>query len=348
MFIATVKSCCSRLSKLAIVGMSALVLTSVCLVLPAQADEAAKPVVIRFSHIVSGKAPKGQMALKFKELAEKRLPGQVVVKVYPRAMMYEDDQVVDAILKGDLEMAAPAVSKFTKYTSSLQVYDLPFLFDDMGAVDRFQHGPAGRGLLDSLAGHGIRGLGYLHNGMKQLSANQPLLQPADAAGLKFRIMSSDVLDAQFNVIGARAEKYPFGEVFNLLETKKIDGQENTWSNNYTTHFFRVQSHITETNHGVLDYMVITSTAFWDKLPTAMRSELEAALNEAIEWGNQKAAEENAQDRERIVASGETNVMTLTPSQRMQWVQAMRPVWKQFSGVIGQDLIDAALASNNKP
>ena len=329
--------------------LTAITLLISTLVLPTAVQAADdKPLLIRFSHIVSSKAPKGQMAVKFKELVEQRLPGKVDVRIYPRAMMYEDDQVVDAILQGNVELAAPAVSKFTGYTSSLQLYDLPFLFQDMAAVDRFQQGPAGKGLLDSLSGHGIRGLGYLHNGMKQLSANQPIVRPVDAAGLKFRIMSSNVLAAQFSVLGATAEKHAFGEVFNLLEKKTLDGQENTWSNTFTSHFFRVQSHMTETDHGVLDYMVITSTAFWDNLPADTRVVLEDCLREALVWGNAKAEEENRQGRERIISSGLTTVQTLTPQQRQAWVEAMRPVWKQFAPQIGQELIDAALAANRKP
>jgi C4-dicarboxylate-binding protein DctP len=306
---------------------------------------AAKPVVIRFSHIVSGKAPKGQMAQKFKELAEKRLPGRVVVRVYARAMMYEDDQVVDAIRRGDLELAAPAVSKLQPYTSRLQLFDLPFLFEDMAAVDRFQQGPAGQALLSSMAAVDIKGLGFLHNGMKQLSANSPLVAPLDAAGKRFRIMSSNVLEAQFNALGAVAKKVSFGDVFSQLESGGLDGQENTWSNMYTSHIFRAQSNITETNHGVLDYMVITSNTFWDNLPADMREPLNTAMQEAIAWGNAKAEEENLHDRELIRKSGESKLLTLTAGQRLLWVNAMRPVWDQFAPQIGGDLIKAALAAN---
>lgn len=305
----------------------------------------AEPVVIRFSHIVSGKAPKGQMAQKFKELAERRLPGRVVVRVYARAMMYEDDQVVDAIRRGDLELAAPAVSKLQPYTSRLQVFDLPFLFEDMAAVDRFQQGSAGQALLSSMEAVDIKGLGYLHNGMKQLSANAPLAAPQDAAGKRFRIMSSNVLEAQFNTLGAVTQKLPFGQVFNQLKSGGLDGQENTWSNMYTSQIFRAQSNITETNHGVLDYMVITSHTFWDRLPADMRQPLEAAMQEAIAWGNARAEEENLHDREVIRNSGESQLLTLTAGQRLLWVNAMHPVWDQFAPQIGADLIKAALAAN---
>ncbi|MCD6293182.1 MAG: DctP family TRAP transporter solute-binding subunit, partial [Deltaproteobacteria bacterium] len=193
----------------------------------------ADPVVIKFSHVVAENTPKGQMANKFKELVEKRLPGKVEVEVFPNSQLFGDNKVLEAMLLGDVQLAAPSLSKFKKYTKSLQLYDLPFLFKDMDAVGRFQSGPYGQKMLMSLKSKGLIGLGYLHNGLKQLSSNSPLKVPADAKKKKFRIMSSDVLAAQFEAVGAMPLKKPFSEVFTLLQTKAIDGQENTWSNIYS-------------------------------------------------------------------------------------------------------------------
>ena len=174
----------------------------------------AAPVEIKFSHVVAENTPKGQMALKFKELAEERLAGKVEVKVFPNSQLFGDNKVLEAMLLGDVQMAAPSLSKFQKYTKKLQIFDLPFLFKDMDAVERFQNGPEGQELLGSLRKKGLVGLGYLHNGMKQLSASQPLKTPADAAGKKFRIMTSDVLQAQFEAVDAVPLKKPFSLLTN--------------------------------------------------------------------------------------------------------------------------------------
>lgn len=307
----------------------------------------AAPVKIKFSHVVAENTPKGQAAVKFKELIEQRLPGKVVVEVYPNAQLFGDNKVLEAMLLGDVQMAAPALSKFQKYTKQLQIFDLPFLFDDLEATERFQNGPAGQGLLGSLSKKGLVGLGYLHNGMKQLSASDPIITPTDARGKKFRIMTSDVLQEQFDAVDAVPLKKPFAEVFTLLQTKAIDGQENTYSNMYSQKFFEVQEHITETNHGLLDYLVVTSAEFWMGLPEEMREEIHTALNEAIAHGNQLAFEFDARDRQAILDSGKSKIHTLTPQQREQWVESMRPVWKKFEKEIGADLIDAAVKSNQK-
>ncbi|MDW5378554.1 TRAP transporter substrate-binding protein [Halomonas sp. HP20-15] len=307
---------------------------------------AADPITIKFSHVVAENTPKGQMAEKFKELVEKSSVGdQVDVEVYPNSQLYGDDQVLEAMLLGDVQLAAPALSKFQKYTDQLQVFDLPFLFKDMDAVERFQNSETGEQLLTSLEEKGLTGLGYLHNGMKQLSASEPLRVPEDAAGKKFRIMTSDVLQAQFEAVDAAPLKKPFSEVFLLLQTQAIDGQENTYSNIYSQKFYEVQPYITESNHGLLDYMVVSSASFWNGLPDDVRPVVEEALQKAIAYGNEISAQENQEAKQAIIDSGKSEIIELTPEQRQQWVDAMKPVWKQFADEIGQDVIDAAQAAN---
>ncbi len=305
----------------------------------------AAPIEIKFSHVVAENTPKGQMANKFRDLAAERLAGKVEVNVFPSSQLFGDNKVLEAMLLGDVQLAAPSLSKFQKYTKSLQIFDLPFLFKDMAAVERFQQGPAGQKLLSSLEKKGLVGLGYLHNGMKQLSASDELRVPADAAGKKFRIMTSDVLQAQFEAVDAVPLKKPFSEVFTLLQTKAIDGQENTWSNIYSKKFFEVQPFITESNHGVLDYLVVTSAEFWMGLDEDLKTEIKKALDEAIVFGNQIAADKASTDKQAIIDSRRSKVVTINDAQRQLWVDAMKPVWKQFEDQIGAELIDAAVAAN---
>ena len=324
-------------------GITAVATAAVLLAAPIA--KAADPIVIKFSHVVAENTPKGQMANMFRDLVKERLGGKVVVEVYPNSQLYNDKEVLKAILKNDVQIGAPSLSKFKKFTKKLQLFDLPFLFKDMAAVDKFQQGPAGQKLLHAMEKKGLLGLGYLHNGMKQLSANKPLRTPADAAGLKFRIMTSDVLQAQFEGVRALPMKKPFSEVFTLLQTKAIDGQENTWSNIYSKKFFEVQKYITASDHGLLDYMIVTSAKFWNGLPAGTRAVVEKSLAEAVAHGNKVALDKSVGDRKAIEASGRSEVIDLTDAERQQWVGAMKPVWAKFESQVGKDLIDAALAAN---
>ena len=252
---------------------------------------------------------------------------------------------MEALLLGDVQIVAPSLSKFSKYTKKLQVFDLPFLFDDIDAVDRFQNSAKGHELLTSMQGKGIVGLGFLHNGMKQLSANVPLRTPADAKGLKFRIQSSDVLEAQFKAVGANPQKLAFAEVYQALQSGVVDGAENPWSNIYTKKFYEVQKYITESDHGVLDYMVVANENWWNGLPEDVRNGLDKAMHEAIAYGNKIARTDDADYRAKVIEAKKAKVIKLTKSEKDQWRNAMKPVWSQFEGEIGKDLIDAAQQAN---
>jgi len=305
----------------------------------------AEPIKIKFSHVVAEKTPKGQGALMFKKLVEERLPGKVVVEVYPNSQLFGDQQEMEALLLGDVQLLATSLSKFDKYSKKLQVFDLPFLFDDINAVARFEKSPAGRSLLAAMTSKGYTGLGYWHNGMKQIHTNIPLLSPGDAKGLKLRIQQSDVLEETFKLIGVNPQKMAFSEVYQALQTGVVDGGDNTWSNIYSQKFHEVQKYVTETNHGIVDYMVVTNTTFWTGLPADVRPELEKTMNEVTDWVNSKSEEFNQADKQRVLAAGNSKAVTLTRDQQAAWRKAMQPVYKKFEDQIGKDVIAAALAAN---
>jgi C4-dicarboxylate-binding protein DctP len=309
--------------------------------------QAADPIVIKFSHVVAEHTPKGQGALFFQKLVEERLPGQVKVEVYPNSSLFGDGKEMEALLLGDVQLIAPSLAKFEQYTKQVQIFDLPFLFDDLEAVDRFQQSPAGQKLLTSMEDKNITGLGYWHNGMKQLSANKALREPKDARGLKFRVQASAVLEEQFKAVRANPRKMSFAEVYQGLQTGVVNGAENPWSNIYSQKMYEVQSYITESNHGLLDYMLITNTKFWDGLPADVRSELEQILVETTAEVNKLANELNETDKQRIIDAKTSEIIQLTPEQRGLWRDAMKPVWKMFEADIGADLIKAADASNKQ-
>jgi len=313
----------------------------------ASAFAQAEPIVIKFSHVVAEDTPKGKGALLFKRLAEERLPGQVSVEVYSNSSLYGDADELEALREDKVQLLAPSLAKFEQYTKQVQVFDLPFLFDDLDAVNRFQKRAKGRQLLRSMETHNITGLAYWHNGMKQLSATRPLHRPADAAGLSFRIQPSAVLQAQFDAVGANSQKLPFAQVYSALKAGTVQGAENPWSNIYSKNMHQVQPYITETNHGVLDYMLVTNTRFWMSMPHKVRFELEAIIDEVTYMVNQEAEQLNQADRERIRQAGTSQIIALSDEERQAWREKMRPVWQQFEPVIGADIIKAAEHVNRR-
>ena len=323
-------------------AVGALVM-SAALSLPAWAN----PIVIKFSHVVANETPKGQGALMFQKLVDERLAGKVKVEVYPNSSLYGDGKEMEALLLNNVQMLAPSLAKFDKYTPKIQIFDLPFLFDDIKAVERFEQSPEGKSLLSSMEDKGITGLAYWNNDLKQLSANKELREPKDARGLKFRVQNSEVLDAQFKALRAIPRKMAFGEMYQGLQTGVVNGAENPYSNIYSQKIHEVQKFITESNHGLLSYMVIVNTKFWNDIPADIRTELTKILDEVSVEVNKQSHELNQADKQKIVASGASTIVTLTPEQREKWREMVKPVWKQFEDAIGADLIKAAEASNKQ-
>ena len=302
-------------------------------------------MVIKFSHVTNtDKHPKGIAAELLAKRVNEEMNGTACMEVFPNSMLYNDDKVLEAMLLGDVQMAAPSLSKFEKYTKKFRLFDLPFMFTDINAVDRFQNSEDGEALKRSMTNRGLLGLAFWHNGMKQMSANVPLVEPSDAEGLKFRVQASDVLVAQFEALGANPQKMAFSEVYGALQTGVVDGQENTWSNIYGQKFFEVQDGITETNHGIIDYLVVTSNEWWEGLDADVRDQLATILDEVTETRNAESYAVNQANRKLILEAGST-IRELTPEQRAKWVEAMNPVWAQFEGDVGADLIAAAQAAN---
>lgn len=302
-------------------------------------------IVIKFSHVTnSDKHPKGIAASLFQERVNEEMNGVACVEVFPNSTLYNDDQVLEALLQGDVQMAAPSLSKFEQFTKVFRIFDLPFMFKNIDAVDAFQKSESGEAMKASMTRRGLLGLEFWHNGMKQMSANKPLNLPTDAAGLKFRVQPSDVIKAQMEAIGVSPQPMAFSEVYGALQTGVVDGQENTWSNIYGQKFFEVQDGITETNHGIIDYMVVTSTDWWDSLDPAVRDQLATILEEVTVARNAEVGKVDSEARAAVLAAG-SPIIELNTETRQAWVDAMNPVWAEFVEDVGQDNIDAAQAIN---
>ena len=302
-------------------------------------------MVIKFSHVTNAdKHPKGIAASLLAERVNAEMNGVACMEVFPLSTLYNDDKVLEAMLQGDVQLAAPSLSKFEKFTKQFRLFDLPFMFKNIDAVNEFQTSEVGQAMKDSMRRRGLQGLTFWHNGMKQFSASKPLIMPSDAAGLKFRVQSSDVLVAQMEALGASPQKMAFAEVYGALQQGVVDGQENTWSNIYGRKFFEVQDGTTETNHGILDYLVVASTEWLGSLPKATREQFLQILTEVTDTRNGEAFKVNQQAKQSIIDSGGV-VRQLSDAQRAAWVEAMKPVWDKFTDDVGADNIAYAQEIN---
>jgi C4-dicarboxylate-binding protein DctP len=304
---------------------------------------AQQPIVVKFSHVTTSDTPKGKGALRFKELAEKYTGGKVKVEVYPNSTLYKDKEEMDALNSGAVQMLAPSTAKFRPIgVPEFEALDLPFVFTDDAGFLKTVKGPVGQGLLKRLEAKGITGLGFWDNGFHMVSANVPLLMPADFQELKFRISGSKIADLYFRMLGALPQIMAFSEVYQALQTGVVDGCENTPSNYYTQKFYEVQKHITVSSHAHLQYALIANSKFWNGLPADIRSQLDKAVGEATDYTNSIAKDENTDALEKIKASGRTTLHYLTPAQRQAWVDKLKPIYSQAEGRVGKQIVDDLL------
>ncbi|OEZ47622.1 C4-dicarboxylate-binding periplasmic protein precursor [Janthinobacterium sp. MP5059B] len=299
------------------------------------------PIVIKFSHVVATDTPKGQAAERFKQLAEKATNGKVKVELYPNSQLYKDKEELEALQLGAVQMLAPSLAKFGPLgVKEFEAFDLPYIFPTKTALYNVTEGEIGKSLLKKLEPKGITGLAYWDNGFKVMSANKPLHSPADFKGLKMRIQSSKVLDAQMRALGANPQVLAFSEVYQALQTGVVDGTENPPSNMYTQKMHEVQKHVTVSNHGYLGYAVIVNKKFWDGLPPDIRAQLEKAMREATTFEKAIAQRDNDQALDAIKKAGRTQIYTLTVQEQAEWRKALAPVQKTMEARIGKDLITA--------
>jgi C4-dicarboxylate-binding protein DctP len=304
------------------------------------AATAQAPIVLKFSHVVAPNTPKGKGADKFKELAEKYTNGKVKVEVYANSTLYKDKEELEALQLGAVQMLAPSNSKFGPiWVKDFEVFDLPYLLPNKAALRKVTDGPIGKAMLKKLESKGMVGLAYWDNGFKEMSANKPLRMPEDYKGLKFRIQSSKVLEAQFRALGAIPQVMAFSEVYQALQTGVVDGQENTPSNMFTQKFHEVQKYTTLTNHGYIGYVVVVNKKFWDDLPADVRGQLEKAMAEATVYSNEISEKENVESLDDIKKSGKTELITPTAAESAAMRKAMEPLYQEMSSRVGKQLID---------
>jgi len=309
--------------------------------LVAAAVGAQQPIVIKFSHVVARDTPKGMAAERFKQLAEQRTGGRVRVEVYPNSTLYKDGEEVEALQLGAVQMLAPSTSKFGPLgLPQFEVFDLPYMFANRDALHRVTLGPLGRELFKLLEAKGITGLAYWDNGFKVMSANRPLSLPSDYKGLKMRIKSSKVLDAQMRALGTQPQVMAFSEVYQAMQTGVVDGSENSIPNFYTQKFFEVQKYLALTYHGYDGYAVIVNKKFWDSLPADIRGTLEKAMAEATDYENELSLKENQDDLAKIRASGRIDVRELSENEQAALRKALTPVQREMEPRIGKSWIEA--------
>lgn len=310
--------------------------------------ELSKQIVINFSHVVAENTPKGQAAEKFAKLVDEKTNGKVKVEVFPNGVLYTEGEEVNALIRGEVEMIAPAYSNMTELLPEWLILDLPYIFRDDEHVEAVLNGEIGEALLDELKQHNLKGIAFWSNGFKQMTSNQgPLTKPKDFYGQRFRIMPSKALEDQFRVLGVKTNAMPFNQVYPNLESGYLDGQENTISNIYSKRFYKVQKYLTISNHGYLGYAVMMNQEFWNSLPKEIQQQIKEAMDETTDWLFTESKEINKHQLDMIKSTSDIKIYELSEQERKNWIGFFQPLYKEYGDRYGERWINEIQKLSNQ-
>ncbi len=301
-------------------------------------------VTIKFSHVVTEETPKGLAAQRFKEVVEEESDGKIEVQIYPNSQLYGDEDEQQALQSGSVQMIAPAPAKLGTIAPQLQVLDLPFIADSPEEIQELfsRESKIGQAIYqnEDLQSRKMKVLGLWDLGFKQFAAKQPIQTPEDTEGLKLRIQSgSDVLRSETEIWGGEPTPMSFSEVYNALQQGVIDGLENTYANFYAQKMHTVTSHMTESNHGYIGYVLLINNDFFEDLPEDLQQDVITAADEATKYNRKVAFEVDAEAKKNIEEAGTTEFIELTEEQRDAFRDPVVPeLWDEYADVIGPELI----------
>lgn len=297
-------------------------------------------IVFKFSHVVAENTPKGLAANKFAELVYEKSNGSIKIEIFPNGSLYSDIEEIHALKNGQVDFIAPSTSNLVALSPQWGVLDLPFAFPSYEAMQEGLNGKIGEQLLHSLQKEDIKGLAHWSNGFKQLTSNKgPIYTPEDIKGQSFRIMQSDIIQSQFDLLQAKAQQESFNSTYTLLETNKIDGEENTISNIYSKKFYNVQKYLTISNHGYLGYVVMMNQKTWDQQTKKTQQILLEALEETTIWNNQQSIQMNEEQLRLIKESSPIEIHKLTDAERKEWEKVLSPIYEDLAPTIGEELVE---------
>ena len=312
-------------------------------IIPLTGVQADMPVIIKFSHVAALNTPKGQGAERFKQLAEARSKGRIKVEIYPNSILYKDKEELEALQIGTVQMLAPSVSKFGPLgVKEFEVLDLPFVTPDIQSFRALAEGPVGKSMMQKLETRGIKGLAMWDAGFRVITANRPIRSVSDLKGLKVRLTSSKIIEAQKRLLGVLPQGLAFSEVYQALQTGVVDGAETVLSNVWTQKFHEVQKYVTLTHDTHQAYALIANKKFWDALPADLRDILDSAVRDATTYANALAEVEEKEAAEHIKAAGKMTIIIPSPAESEALKKASSPVYKQMESRIGRSTIEAVL------
>lgn len=271
--------------------------------------------------------PNGVGMDAFTRIVAERTNNRIRMRTFHSAQLGQQDEAIQQMRLGTIDFANFNLSPFNNLAPTTNVVTLPFLFRDVGHMQRAIDGPAGEAIARDLENIGIIALAWYDAGARSLYTTRPVRTPADLRGMKIRVQTSDLWIDLMRALGANPTPLPFGEVFTSLQSGVIDGAENNWPSYESTRHFEVARFYSTTEHSNVPEVLAVSRQRWQRLNEADRAILRDAARESAAIQRRSWAERETVSRQRVTAAGVT-VIEITD--RAPWAALMEPVYAKYA------------------
>lgn len=309
-------------------------------------SEVSKPKQGEFKIKVGLVTPEQDIATRsmrhFEEQAEKLSEGRIDVELFPGGSLGGSADIFNGVQDGSIEMCVNIYPPFAQFSDAFLLYNLPYLFSSAEVAFEFLDSDIAKDIAKSIESKGFKQLAVFDGGFRNTSNNRgPVKHPDDLKGLKIRTLDNPIQLDYFKAYGANPTPLPYGDIYVGLQTKTIDGQENSFSNTASMKFNEVQKYMTDTKHAFDPAGMFINTDVFESYPDDVKKIIEEASLSTQEFNRELAVQLEKESIEVIKKT--TEIHYLTDEERQVFIDRAMPTYKNFEDTIGKDLLDRALA-----
>ncbi len=300
----------------------------------APAAEPVKAVDLSFATIYADTTVTGMTALRFKELLEEKSNGAITVTIYPSSQLGTEQEQVESVNMGAIDLTIPATGICGNFAKSLQIFTLPYVIDDWDHLDKVINGPIG----DELASQfedatNIRVLARnWYRQPRSLYGTKQLDSLADLKGFRVRVPENTTYVEGWKALGASPVSLTLSEVYSGLQTGAVDGAETTIDSFINNGYYSVCKYYYMTNHVYeANWLLMNEDKFNSFSPELQEVILEAAF-EAGQY-HQQLVHEGLEDKYKQIQDEGVQIIDID---RDEWIAAMDGVAEKIWNVWGDE------------
>jgi len=294
-------------------------------------------MTIRLAHDAPLTTPHHESCENIKVALEERSGGKIKVEIYPNQQLGSASEMIESQQMNTVEMVLLPTSKYGGFYPTLNIMDMPFLFPTQESTMKLFKSDLAIEMMSGLENIGIHGLAFYSSGSRNFTNNYEIHKPEDFQGLRIRTQEAPIIMEMYKSWGATTTAIDIMELYNALQNKTVDGQENPFLSIASMKLFEVQNYMVVSGHSYLEYIMTCSKQWWEGLDADTQALIEEVVIENQQFCYDRLQEYNV-EYYNTIASGDITIYELTPEERQAFLEASEPVYEIFGEEIGTDLL----------